>query len=209
MRSLLLASLLLARAATADAGFAVRSSQPLLGTITPDLAEHLAESQLWQQAFARCAPSLDRADPARDPVRLGAPSFSHGKDYVSATARFECGVGDTPDLGKRLADAQLVIVGHVIAVSPVRSTEPISEHSAHWMIASVAVDEALKGSATHVVEIYFPASDDVMWSSRPKLRDGQAGVFVIHDGVPGPQMPDRLDVAPPERRDLVWRLLQP
>ncbi|HTR55103.1 MAG TPA: hypothetical protein VMJ10_30665 [Kofleriaceae bacterium] len=143
---------------------------------------------------------------SRDPLLLAPPSFSSTAGLVSATASFQCGLGGAPDLGARLASAELVVAGKVIAIKPAGIREPVSEHAAGWKIATIAVGETLKGTARKAVDVYFSPSEDVAWVNRPKLVDGETGVFVIQPGTPGLQVPDRLDVQPLDRRDAIAAL---
>jgi hypothetical protein len=66
----------------------------------------------------------------------------------------------------------------------------------------------LKGSPRKTVDVFFSPSTDVAWVNRPKLVDGQTGVFVIQPGAPGPQVPERLDVLAAEHRDAITSLLR-
>ena len=95
----------------------------------------------------------------------------------------------------------------MIAIKPAGIKEPVTEHAAAWEIATIAVGETLKGTARATVDVYFSPSQDVAWVNRPKLVDGEAGVFAIQPGTPGLQVPDRLDVQPSERRDAIASLL--
>jgi hypothetical protein len=87
------------------------------------------------------------------------------------------------DLGSRLAEAELVVLGKV---SSVRSTElrgrrpPTSEHDPDWWQAAVRVESVEKGQATtQVITVLFPHSDDIRWFAAPKFKVGQEGVFLL------------------------------
>jgi len=206
MHKTFLAWTLLTGVASAAPGFVVRASQPISAHTPRASAQQLVESELWRQAYLRCAPSLS-GSAARDPVQLASPSFTVGDGAVEAAASYQCGLGDAPDLARRLASAELVVTGKVIATRPAGIKEPVTEHAAHWAIATIEIGEVLKGSARKTVDVYFPASDDVAWVGRPKLVAGETGVFVIQNGTPGLQLPDSLDLHPADRRDAIWSLL--
>lgn len=92
----------------------------------------------------------------------------------------------------RLASAEAVIVGRVLAVKPMReSRAPSSEHDPDWAVAQVLVGGQLKGQAKvrdcgqgRCVEVAFAQSDDIRWFRAPKLAVGQGAVFLLRPADP-------------------------
>jgi hypothetical protein len=88
----------------------------------------------------------------------------------------------------RLALATLVFRGTVESVSPLAPTEAgrlapglRKEHDPDWQLALVRVTLSLRGTRNGaVVPVVFPASRDIVWFNSPKLRPGEAGLFLAH-----------------------------
>jgi len=111
------------------------------------------------------------------------------------------------DLKAHLTDADLVVTGKVLSVSLARETggqaeraaatsSRVSEHSAHWHEAVVAVSQVDKGQPTvKQLVVSFPSSQDVAWAHAPKFQPGQEGVFILHKAMPekGARAPKRTD----------------
>lgn len=194
-------------------GFTVQSLQTVTAALPRPAAEQLAESALWRQAFVRCSPALDKADIAA-PIRVGDAKIEAGgttKDpWIKVTQRFECGIGNAPDLAQRMASAKHVVLGRVVAVKPVASSGPISEHSPIWNIATLEVQEDLQGGAkaTAKLDVYFQASQDVAWFNWPKLHVGQDGVFVLQSEKMGLVVESPLDVHPTTHYQDMWQILR-
>jgi hypothetical protein len=193
-------------------GFTVQSVRSLANGIPRELAVQLAESELWRKAFVRCSPSLDSHDPIA-PLRLGEVKIEPGTDpnnpYIKVTGSFECGPQDAPDLGRRLTSAEQVILGRVVSVKPAGDNGPISEHRPIWQIATLEVQEALKGNASpgSNVDVVFQASMDVAWVGWPKLHAGQDGVFLLQRDKMGLSVQSPLDVHPRAQYHDIWSVL--
>jgi len=143
----------------------------------------------------------------------------------------------TRDVQKRLATADLVVVGRVAAVrlppasrrAPARTkpSPPVSEHDPEWRDAVIDVERVAKGSSGRKqVIVRFPASHDVRWFRAPKLSAGDEGVFILHRtgaleaapasgarAVSGPSAPvftalHPQDVQPADMQDDIAALLQ-
>jgi hypothetical protein len=123
-------------------------------------------------------------------------------------------------LASRAAQADLVVVGQVLASRPVAPDQlPTSEHDPDWWIARVSVGEVVKGRARRKeLEVLFANSTDISWYRSPKLHEGVSGVFLLHsasdEDAPGPEAvpanvyrcTDPLDFQPAERLADVRRL---
>ena len=118
-------------------------------------------------------------------------------------------------LAERLAAAELVVTGRVVALTQLESGDQgSSEHDPEWWEATVEVGTVLKGtSGAKRVGVTFAASRDVAWFRAPKMRAGERGVWLIHRGV-GPERKalgviDPLDAHPSESEviDRIVRLL--
>jgi hypothetical protein len=95
--------------------------------------------------------------------------------------------GRLPDdeLRRHLAEVEAVVVGSVCNNRPLESRRrlPVTEHDPQWWEAIIAVESVEKGDIPQpTVPVLFAASMDVMWFQAPKLRVGQAGVWLLHRG---------------------------
>ena len=114
----------------------------------------------------------------------------------------------------RADEASAVVVGRVTGRSS-RDTAAatgegrLSEHDPQWAVATVEVDEAVKGRPPKTIEVLFATSEDVMWHRAPKLVVGQRAVMLLHKGAPEVEdkranaVVDELDVQPPDAAALV------
>lgn len=87
------------------------------------------------------------------------------------------------DLQKRLARAELVVVGTVSAVSaaPGQANLPgVTEHDPDLKSATINVESVEKGQLTgQTVDVLFANSIDVAWFKSPKFQQGQSGIFLL------------------------------
>jgi hypothetical protein len=124
--------------------------------------------------------------------------------------------GERP-LQKRVAAADLIVTGKVIACSPVE-TRPVakSEHDPDWWIARVEVQSTIKGSeGSQEIEVLFANSTDIAWYKAPKLREGDSRILILQYmeaneapwevGRPIYQITDPLDALPADRLPEVQR----
>jgi hypothetical protein len=119
-------------------------------------------------------------------------------------------------LEERAAEAAAVVVGRVTGVRETAApTEGrLSEHDPQWAVATVEVDEAVKGRPPRTVEVMFATSEDVMWQQAPKLNVGQKAVMLLQKGAPEVEekrahaVIDRLDVQPADTAELVAELVE-
>jgi hypothetical protein len=116
-------------------------------------------------------------------------------------------------LGERLARAELVVVGTVARVEALPRRGSLSEHDPQWGRAVLRVEAVLKGKPPQgELAILFARSRDVRWYRAPKLKEGQAGVFLLHPAEEDRQagelaLLDPLDAQPAEQRQRIERLL--
>jgi len=109
---------------------------------------------------------------------------------VAGAEENQAEIKETRDLQDHLTDADMVVTGKVLSVSligeaagrgPVAESSRVSEHSAYWREAVVAVSQVDKGKPTvKQIVVRFPASHDVAWANAPKLQPGQEGIFILH-----------------------------
>ena len=121
------------------------------------------------------------------------------------------------NLQRRLAQAELVVVGTVSLTRPSRGQARrarITEHEPDWWEAVIQVESVLKGQPPQPnVIVLYPKSIDVMWYGSPKFVKGQKGVFLLHREqrsdfqVDGFTALDPLDFQPIEQADRVKRLV--
>ena len=110
---------------------------------------------------------------------------------------------------KRIAEAQLrsrlgpaaqVIQGEVISIRPeARVHPPTSEHDPDWWLATIRVDETIKGSKGKEAIVAFPNSTDVVWAAAPKFVVGQKAVWILRRAdLPGVAVPEYLTALEPK-----------
>lgn len=85
-------------------------------------------------------------------------------------------------LREHLKEADAVVHAKVVETraSPTSSTEPLSEHSPEWRIATLQVESTLKGAAHGVIKVRYPSSTDVRWYAVPKPAAGEDALFILH-----------------------------
>ncbi len=86
------------------------------------------------------------------------------------------------DLQKRIASADVVVVGKVSNVKTVepRRPGPITEHDPQWQEATLEVGTVLQGDASlRKILVLFPGTLDVAWVRVPKFKVGQEGVWIL------------------------------
>ena len=103
----------------------------------------------------------------------------------AALSRAQAQLADA-ELRARVAGADAIVVGRVIAVRPATmaamgaAPAPISEHDPQWQEAVIAVETTIKGAAAEPeIVTRFPASMDIQWYAVPKLAEGQEGTFIL------------------------------
>ena len=120
------------------------------------------------------------------------------------------------ELKERAGEAAAVVLGRVTGVQEREAPPPegrLSEHDPQWAVATIEVEEAVKGRPARTTKVWFATSEDVMWRQAPKLRVGQQAVLLLQKGAP--ELPDKrahavldqLDVQPAGRADLVAELV--
>jgi hypothetical protein len=123
------------------------------------------------------------------------------------------------ELSKRLAQAELVVVGKVARTRPApRSKErgPISFHTPNWWEAVLDVVAVEKGSLTgNTVTILFPNTSDRKWLSCPRFTAAQEGIWILHKqqakgphAIPGYTALDPLDFQASDQRQRITNLLK-
>jgi hypothetical protein len=122
-------------------------------------------------------------------------------------------------LKTRADEASAVVVGRVTSVSQQQTAAAagpeghLSEHDPRWAVATVEVDEAVKGRPAGTIEVLFASSEDVMWRDAPKLAVGQKAVMLLQRGAPEVEdkrahaVLHKLDVQPADSAELVATLL--
>lgn len=126
---------------------------------------------------------------------------------------------DEQDLAKLLARAEIVIAGRLVRIENVSREEthlPVTEHDPDLRRAYLQPESVLKGRIppNGVVSFLFADSKDVLWSRSPKPTEGQEAVWILsRDEKNGLNLEsltafDPNDVQPPERREILERLLK-
>jgi hypothetical protein len=101
------------------------------------------------------------------------------------TTQVKQAVAKLPDrhVQRRSSDADLVVVGKVSSVTPVRSRQPypITRHDPEWHEARIEVERVERGRLpAEQLVVLFPQSTDVMWKASPKFQTGQEGIWILH-----------------------------
>jgi hypothetical protein len=130
---------------------------------------------------------------------------------------------DDENLLRQLRNARLVVRGIVTKVAPSEHRERVgSEHDPEWWECVIEVEAIEKGSTKHEknktgklhITAFFAHSTDVAWYKSPKAQVGDAGIFILHEGVvrsrqtPGPAMVHPLDFQPASEAERVRTLLK-
>lgn len=117
----------------------------------------------------------------------------------------------TEALNRRLESASIVVRGHVESIEPVPAVagKPIRLHEPTWFVATIRVDEALKGRPGPAVVAEFARSSLPQWDTSPRIELGQSGIWVLQPGrSPGSLLMDHpLDYQPGHRLDMVQQLV--
>jgi hypothetical protein len=143
---------------------------------------------------------LDRIDPA---------AFPH---YAADAPRIRQLFIANP-LYARVATSARIATEHVDKVVDAPSSGGGSEHSPLWRIATGPSDAVLCGPEVATVDDGFASSQDIAWSSAPKLAVGQDALLLQHHDILGfDQPPDlittqALDVHPLADRPQIEGLL--
>ena len=122
------------------------------------------------------------------------------------------------DLGRRMATAELVVVGKVLKTQAAKLPErgPVTEHDPEWWEAKIQIESVEKGQySAQTVPVLYATSLDSLWYRAPKLKPGQEGIFVLHKNEvkwPGIEnsytLVDPLDLQPSRRREQVRQILK-
>lgn len=87
------------------------------------------------------------------------------------------------DLARRMASAELVVSGKVLETRPAKLPErgPVTEHDPEWWEAEIQIQSVEKGQyAGQNISVLFANSLDYLWAQAPKLKPGEAGIFILH-----------------------------
>ena len=127
------------------------------------------------------------------------------------------------DLQKRLAYAELVVVGKIVDSKPAleqmqKKRMPITEHAPDWWTAVIEIESTEKGEPSgKKVIVLFPNSTDEMWLDSPKFRKGQEGILLLKKNqqekgwpsmrIPGYTALNPLDFQPKDQLERIRKLL--
>lgn len=95
--------------------------------------------------------------------------------------------GSDSEMIDRLAQAELVISGTASAPAPYAAAAPtagrrVSEHDPDWWSATVKVESVEKGANPGATkQVLFPHSMDIAWYNSPKVKEGDHGVWLLHN----------------------------
>lgn len=121
----------------------------------------------------------------------------------------------------RLAQAEMVVSG--TAAAPKRleaAAQPgapvrVSEHDPDWWVSTINIETVEKGDQTQkTTNAYFANSMDIAWYQAPKIKEGDRGVWLLHNrdargrAVPGRAATHPLDFRPIEDLEYIRSLLR-
>ena len=170
------------------------------------------EADGWLYGASMAVVEVGRRRPPEEEPAAAAPEEER-PESPAAAARAKA---FREALEARAAEASAVVVGRVTGVRETAApTEGrLTEHDPQWAVATVEVDEAVKGRPGRTVDVVFATSQDVMWRRAPKLNVGQKAVMLLQKGAPEVEdkrahaVLDRLDVQPVDSAELVAELAE-
>ena len=148
------------------------------------------EGQTVTASLVRDSPVRGRSVRVGQTLVLLANPLVYGDTLtVEAEARkpspeLERQTGQRPQflLEDRVRLAEVIVEGTVRAIKIVprekRSGE--FEHDPEWRQATVIARSVIRGGDLREVDIYFPASRDLVWYGAPQFRVGQSGTWLLH-----------------------------
>jgi hypothetical protein len=82
----------------------------------------------------------------------------------------------------RVTLASVIVEGSVTGIeeAPMQRHAPDSEHDPEWRKATIEVHSVIRGGNLHQVEIFFPASRDLIWYEAPRFHVRQSGIWLLH-----------------------------
>jgi hypothetical protein len=85
------------------------------------------------------------------------------------------------DLQRRLAQAEMVIVGKITDIKQGPPSDIITEHDPDFWEAKLQIKSVELGPSTQrAVTILYANSMDVVWAGSPKFKKGQEGIWILH-----------------------------
>ena len=175
-----------------------------------------ANGWLYGESMAVVEAGPRRAAEAEAAAMAAAEHVAESAASVDRASRYRTA------LKARAEEASAVVVGRVTGVAQRQSDAAVgaaveaprfSEHDPRWAVATVEVDEAVKGRHSGTIEVLFASSEDVMWRDAPKLSVGQKAVMLLQKGAPAVDdkrahaVVDELDVQPADAAGLVAKLV--
>lgn len=155
----------------------------------------------------------------RRPPREEPPATAAAEHVAESPAAADRAEVFRSALKTRADEASAVVIGRVtgvretVAAVAAAGEGRLTEHDPRWAVATVEVDEAVKGRQSGTVEVLFASSEDVMWRDAPKLTVGQRAVMLLQKGAPEVEderahaVLHQLDVQPADTAGLVAELL--
>ena len=85
------------------------------------------------------------------------------------------------DLQRRLAQAEMVIVGKITDIKQGPPSDIITEHDPDFWEAKLQIKSVELGPSTQrAVTMLYANSMDVVWARSPKFKKGQEGIWILH-----------------------------
>jgi hypothetical protein len=124
-----------------------------------------------------------------DLIFLANPLFYGDTLAVEAEARkpsatLEQQVSERPELllADRVRSAEVIVYGTVEALENLPPTKQVSdfEHDPQWVKATVNIRNVIRGGDRKQIDVFFPASRDLVWYTAPRFRVRQSGTWLLH-----------------------------
>lgn len=84
------------------------------------------------------------------------------------------------ELAERLLSAELVVLAEVARIENLPRTS-YERDAALWAAAHLQIERVIRGVPHEPVVVYFPTSVGPPWFDAPRFKEGQRGVFVLHE----------------------------
>ena len=137
-------------------------------------------------------------------VFLGNPLF-YGETLAveaearqpSATLEQQIGQRHQFQLEDRVKLAEVIVEGVVTGVEKAPAGNRVSdfEHDPEWSKATVNITSVIRGGSLRQIDVYFPASRDLVWYTAPKFSPQQSGTWFLHRQSLGERRKEREYVA--------------
>lgn len=135
-------------------------------------------------------------------IAVDAVSYQQETDKAEVASKLSLALTSNEDdvLKERIDSSDMAVAGRVVKIEKATVTEKprallaagpgeesvtthISEHDPDWHLATIKIDEVVKGPKRRKrVKVLFPKSDDVRWYKVKKFEPGEQGIWLLQKG---------------------------